>query len=600
VTNSNPASVVRPVSGSYSPSHPSPPGSSSSVIPVAVVPPPAPAIDDELERKRQELLEMERKIFEEREKHRRAEEKTKSLAAKKKLISDLDEKIKKAASLDVVFLLDCTGSMYEYIEATKNNISEFVTNITAMHPDVVLRLAFIGYRDHCDQEERLAVLRFTHSLPDFQEMVSQQAAKGGGDDCEDVLGGLHVVRGLDWTSETRILYHIGDAPCHGREYHSPHVTDDHPTGDPNGLSVTDLLKAIKELKITYFFGRIQFQTDLMIKKFNEAINPSHPTGFIHVTPMSGGTMMEVVTKSVATSFAETLSASTRTVEGEGKLAKKEVFLDYALPDFETMATEEALRYEMTMPKTVQEMIRQLEETDEDKCISDFPDSDHVFVKSAKYPFAKGEMRAAYWGQAVSSSTGSTIEGSEAKALGTILKESLAVSPTQLTKPKYEAFLSCHRAAKALSMEFNRCSDKPANCPAIEFCDACIIQFMARRGQPFMIQESQITDVFEKYNNNSGFIAANPTLHGTRHEAVQAFSHWSYAFTNGQMMVVDCQGGYNVTQKKFLLTDPAIHFVDVTHFGGTNMGRSGMQKFFESHVCNEYCKAMNLEKPASVF
>jgi hypothetical protein len=106
--------------------------------------------------------------------------------------------------------------------------------------------------------------------------------------------------------------------------------------------------------------------------------------------------------------------------------------------------------------------------DGDKCISDFPDREHYRVKLARDPFAKGEMRAAYYGQAITGLNTSS---------GIVLKESLAVSTSQLTKPKYEAFLSCHRAAKALSIEFNRV--KPVNCPRIEFCDACIIQFMAR-------------------------------------------------------------------------------------------------------------------------
>jgi hypothetical protein len=118
----------------------------------------------------------------------------------------------------------------------------------------------------------------------------------------------------------------------------------------------------------------------------------------------------------------------------------------------------------------------------------------------------------------------------------------------------------------------------------------------RKDQPFMIQESQIMDKFEKYNNNSGYCAPNPTLSGTNHAAVQAFSHWTHTVSNERMMVVDMQGGHSAINSCFMLTDPAIHFVDVTHFGGTNMGRPGMAKFFETHSCNEYCQYLRLVKP----
>jgi hypothetical protein len=176
----------------------------------------------------------------------------------------LEDKIKRAASLDVVFLLDCTGSMKSYIEATKNDILEFVHSILSLHPNISLRLAFIGYRDHCDKEERLAVMRFSPSVEEFQTTVGNQVAKGGGDDCEDVMGGLHVVRGLDWSSETRILYHIADAPCHGRDFHRTDCSDDFPEGDPNGLKPAEILAELKALKVQYFFGKIKDRTDLMV------------------------------------------------------------------------------------------------------------------------------------------------------------------------------------------------------------------------------------------------------------------------------------------------------------------------------------------------
>lgn len=176
----------------------------------------------------------------------------------------MEDKIKRTASLDVVFLLDCTGSMSSYIEATKNDINEFARQIVAMHPNVTLRLAFIGYRDHCDKEERLAVMRFTSSVNEFINMVSSQRAKGGGDDAEDVFGGLHVVRGLDWNGETRILYHIADAPCHGREFHGTDSSDDFPDGDPNGLKADDILHALKGLNVQYYFGKIKSKTDTMV------------------------------------------------------------------------------------------------------------------------------------------------------------------------------------------------------------------------------------------------------------------------------------------------------------------------------------------------
>jgi hypothetical protein len=252
-------------SAAVDPMPPSPPGVSG--LPVAI-PIPSSAVhvtvDRDIEAKKRELIEMERKLFEEKEKFRKAAEKTKVIEKKKKMITALEDKIRRAASLDVVFLLDCTASMRPYIEATKNDIKDFVSSILSLHPGIVLRLAFIGYRDHCDKEDRLAVMRFTNSVMEFKTMVGNQVAKGGGDDAEDVMGGLHVIRGLDWSSETRILYHIADAPCHGREFHRADCSDDYPDGDPNGLQPADILRDLQAQRIQYFFGKVIDRTDLMV------------------------------------------------------------------------------------------------------------------------------------------------------------------------------------------------------------------------------------------------------------------------------------------------------------------------------------------------
>lgn len=151
----------------------------------------------------------------------------------------LDKKIAESASVDLAFVLDCTGSMGPYLDSAKNEITNFARNIKSLHPNVSLRLAFVGYRDHCDGDTRLVVMRFgSNNVEEFTRIVAAQAATGGGDGPEDVLGGLNVVKSFEWQSATRIVYLIADAPCHGTDYHDWGAgADSHPTGDPHGLSL---------------------------------------------------------------------------------------------------------------------------------------------------------------------------------------------------------------------------------------------------------------------------------------------------------------------------------------------------------------------------
>ena len=64
-----------------------------------------------------------------------------------------------------------------------------------------------------------------------------------------------------------MLFHIADAPCHGREFQSLGMDDRFPNGDPAGLTIEQLFGQIMEKGLQYYFGRITDRTDTMIRKF---------------------------------------------------------------------------------------------------------------------------------------------------------------------------------------------------------------------------------------------------------------------------------------------------------------------------------------------
>ena len=83
--------------------------------------------------------------------------------------------------------------------------------------------------------------------------------------------------------------------------------------------------------------------------------------------------------------------------------------------------------------------------------------------------------------------------------------------------------------------------------------------------------------------------------------LQAFTHFTYRFTNGQLMVCDLQGilDTTVTPRRFELTDPAIHYRSKkgrqTVFGRTDKGMAGIELFFKTHKCTDICRMMQLSK-----
>ena len=98
---------------------------------------------------------------------------------------------------------------------------------------------------------------------------------------------------------------------------------------------------------------------------------------------------------------------------------------------------------------------------------------------------------------------------------------------------------------------------------------------------FMALEPWIPGKYEKKTSNAGQIAKDSDL-------AQAFSHFTWDRTQGDIMVADIQGVENT------LTDPQIHSQDTDRFGRGNLCCKGMDAFFLNHVCNDICHTLKLQ------
>jgi hypothetical protein len=184
--------------------------------------------------------------------------------------------------VDLCIVMDCTSSMWCHIEGAKNSIRKIVDYMANMKPAIIVRPGFCGYRDHCDGFDRLQIIDFTNSCDEFKNDISNVPALGGGDDPEDVLGGLNAaVTSMTWRNPTRVLLHIADYPPHGRRF--TNISDDYPDGDPNGLTAEQVLGDMRSAGIYYFFGKITEHTETMIKVFQSIIG-EYPVFDFESTP----------------------------------------------------------------------------------------------------------------------------------------------------------------------------------------------------------------------------------------------------------------------------------------------------------------------------
>jgi Mg-chelatase subunit ChlD len=185
------------------------------------------------------------------------------------------------AQLDLVFLIDATGSMADEILKLKTTLHAIAAEVAALpsHPDTCFGL--VAYRDTTDD---FVVRRhdFTNDLDAFQGVLNALQANGGGDYPEAMNEALaETVHRLSWrgTDTTRLVVLLADAPPH-LDYNTPQYDDSMVAALGKGIKVLSVGASgldkqgeyIQRQIAQYTGGRFVFLT------YRNAANPASGPG----------------------------------------------------------------------------------------------------------------------------------------------------------------------------------------------------------------------------------------------------------------------------------------------------------------------------------
>ncbi len=185
------------------------------------------------------------------------------------------------AQLDLVFLIDATGSMADEIAKLKTTLRAIADQVARLpsRPDTCFGL--VAYRDRTDD---FLVRRhdFTNDLNAFQGVLDKLQAAGGGDYPEAMNEALNeTVHKLSWRGNgtTRLVVLLADAPPH-LDYGGPQYDDDMVAALGKGIKVLSVGASgldkqgeyIQRQIAQYTGGRFVFLT------YKDAANPASGPG----------------------------------------------------------------------------------------------------------------------------------------------------------------------------------------------------------------------------------------------------------------------------------------------------------------------------------
>lgn len=159
-------------------------------------------------------------------------------------------KTKRTKAMDVLFMIDATGSMANTIQAAHDKAEDLAFDLNISNRTALFKFACICYRDPVDSPSDVhRVFDFDDEIENLATFLEEVKASGGGDGPEDYVGALNeAFNNLSWRSEAKkAIIWIADAPAHGQRYcGAPNHQEEEPKLEP-------LVKRLAKDKF-YFVG----------------------------------------------------------------------------------------------------------------------------------------------------------------------------------------------------------------------------------------------------------------------------------------------------------------------------------------------------------
>ena len=226
--------------------------------------------------------------------------------------------------VDILYLVDATGSMGKEIKAVNDYIIYIFDEMKKKYKEYKFRFGAVFYRDkidsHLDENE---YFQLTDNMNNLKNEISKIKPYGGNDEPEDWVAGYTIaLREISWGNGIKLIIHIADAGAHGEEYS---IGDKY---SEEGPKLTELIKecVIKNINIIGF--KIGEQPEQSFEKISEIYNQYKLVNrdfgqFIEIYDFGGGKEEERKQNIVSKNFRRlTIEAANQAINPSYKYLKR--------------------------------------------------------------------------------------------------------------------------------------------------------------------------------------------------------------------------------------------------------------------------------------
>ena len=168
-----------------------------------------------------------------------------------------------SADLQICFVVDYHDIMSTLMVIIKNYIELITNKVKKQYPTKSIEIAFVGYGGYfCVPYTK--VYEFTHEIEKLQKKLCNfEVEHMLPSSCRNIQQAYGLVNALRWNGKRRLMFHFGNGPPFGPNYHTLDIPDLYPQGHPY-LVFEEEIKKISMKKIDIVLLKLDQNWDVMI------------------------------------------------------------------------------------------------------------------------------------------------------------------------------------------------------------------------------------------------------------------------------------------------------------------------------------------------